>query len=125
MRHWPSLSRVTSITGLSISSLSSDKVNNDVGESDTSTRGKCKTSSWAALRNTKSVTSNEGNQPLETVSKLPMLTSKPSDCEAMASMSLFQSKTLGTIQKCNVSAAKTTKPHAANTNHHIKPTTRA
>ena len=118
MRNCPSLSRVTSIKGLSMSTRSSDKVKREVGESDTNTRGRRNTSSSAVFRNTKSVISKDGNQSVDSVSRLPMLTWTPRACEAMDSMSLFQSRTRGTIQKCKVSAAKATKPHAAKANHH-------
>ena len=101
-----------------MSTRSSDKVKSEVGESDTSTRGKCNTSSSAAFRNTKSVISKDGNQSVESVSRLPMLTLTPKAWEAATSMSLFQSSTRGTIQKCKVSAATATNPHADKANHH-------
>ena len=101
-----------------MSTRSSDKVKSDVGESDTSTRGRRNTSWSAASRSTKSVISKDGSQSVERVSRLPMLTLTPRACEAMASMSLFQSSTLGTIQKCKASAATATKPHADKASHH-------
>ena len=74
MRNCPSLSRVTSIKGLSMSTRSSDKVKSEVGESDTNTRGRRNTSSSAVFRNTKSVISKDGNQSVDSVCRLPMLT---------------------------------------------------
>jgi hypothetical protein len=54
-----------------------------------------------------------------------MLTFKPKDCEAAASMSLFQSSKRGAIHTCSVSAAIATKPHTVNTDHHNKRTAQA
>ena len=108
-----------------MSTLSSDKVKSEVGESETSTRGRRNTSSSAAFRSTKSVISKEGSQSVERVSRLPMLTLTPKACEAASSMSLFQSSTRGTIQKCKASAATATKPHADKANHHSTRTPQA
>ena len=104
---------------------SNDSVSNEVGESDTSTRGKCKTSWSKLLRKTRSVTSKDGNQPLEMVSRLPILTFRSSACEATASMSLRQSNMRGAIHTCSVSAAIATSAQTNSTDHQSKRTDQA